>query len=89
MRKRRSRDTDPMREVDLLLLEDAMMRPNIATNRTAVVAQTACMTVVALFLFAAFLYALAHRQTVVAATSGLGLRPAGGPLPGQATHPRP
>ena len=74
MHKRHSRHPDPMREVDLLLLEDAMMHPNVETNSTAVIARTACMVVVALFFFAAFLYALTHRQTVVAATSGLGPR---------------
>ena len=73
MHKRRSRPPD-QREVDLLLLEDAMMHPNVETNSTAVIARTACMVVVALFFFAAFLYALTHRQTVVAATSGLGPR---------------
>ena len=90
MHKRRSRHPDPMREVDLLLLEDAMMRPNVETNSTAVIARTACMVVVASLFFAAFLYALTHRQTVVAATSGLGPRStATGSLPGKATLPRP
>ena len=76
MRKRRPRHTDPMREVDLLLLEDALMHRNVDTNGTAVAARTACMTIVGLLFFAAFLYSLTHRETVVAATSRLQQSPA-------------
>lgn len=90
MRKSRPGQTDPMREVDLLLLENAMMHANIATNSTAVAARSACMTLVALLFFAAVLYSLIHRETVVAATSGLEASPAAvGSVPGQAGRPQP
>jgi hypothetical protein len=58
--------TDPMREIDLLVLEDLMMRRNFEINRTAVAAQTACLTLVGLSFFAAFFYALTHRESVEA-----------------------
>lgn len=89
MRKRRSRHTDPMREVDLLLLEDALMHPKVDTNGTAVAARTACMTIVGLLFFAAFLYSLTHHETVAAATSRLQPSPAAvGSAPGQAGLPQ-
>jgi hypothetical protein len=79
-----------MREIDPLLLEDVMMRRNIETSRTAVTSQTACMTVVALFLFGLFLYSLTHRQSVVAAASTLELSHASvGSLPGYPGLPQP
>ena len=65
----RARRTDPMREVDLMLLEDALMRQNVPTSRTAVGLQTACMTILALFLFGLFLYSVTHRESVVASAS--------------------
>jgi hypothetical protein len=65
----RSRSTDPMREVDLILLEDALMRRSLETSRTAVGVQTACMTILALFLFGLFLYSVTHRESVVASAS--------------------
>ena len=37
---------DPMREIDLLLTEDIMMRRNFPTDARAKVAQTLCMLVV-------------------------------------------
>jgi hypothetical protein len=58
--------TDPMREIDLLILEELMMRHNFETNRTAVAAQTVCLTLVGLSFFAAFFYALTHRESVEA-----------------------
>ena len=57
------RRADPMREIDLLLLEEITMRRNVETNRTAVIAQTVCLTAVGLFFFAAFFYALTHPQS--------------------------
>ena len=54
---------DPMREIDLLLLEEITMRRNVETNRTAVIAQTICLTAVGLFFFAAFFYELTHPQS--------------------------
>ena len=47
-----------MREVDLLFLEEITMRRNVETNRTAVIAQTVCLTAVGLFFSAAFFYAI-------------------------------
>jgi hypothetical protein len=55
-----------MREIDLLVLEDLMMRRNFETNRTAVAAQTACLALVGASFFAAFVYALTHRDSVEA-----------------------
>ena len=78
----RSRSVDPMREVDLILLEDALMRQNLETSRTAVGVQTACMTILALFLFGLFLYSLTHREAVVASASV-------GSLPGHSNMPQP
>ncbi len=52
------RRADSMREIDLLFLEEITMRRNIETNRTAMIAQTISLTVVGLFFFAAFFYAL-------------------------------
>jgi hypothetical protein len=60
---RRNR-TDPMREIDLLLLEELMMSRNFETSRTCVVVQTACLTVVGLFFFVAFFYALTHPEPI-------------------------
>jgi hypothetical protein len=54
------RHVDPMREIDLLLLEEITMRRNVETNRTAVIAQTVCLTAVGLFFFAVFFYAFTH-----------------------------
>jgi len=78
----RSRSTDPMREVDLILLEDALMRQNLETSRTAVGVQTACMTILALFLFGLFLYSVTHRESLVASASV-------GSLPGHPNMPQP
>ena len=57
------RRADPMREIDLLLLEEITMRRNVETNRTAVIAQTVCLTAMGLFFFAAFFYELTHPQS--------------------------
>ena len=51
-----------MREIDLLLLEEITMRL-VETNRTAVIAQTVCLTAMGLFFFAAFFYELMHPQS--------------------------
>jgi hypothetical protein len=61
--------SDPMREIDLLLLEELMMRRNCETSRSAVAVQTACLTLVGLFFFTAFLYALTHPEPVGAVLS--------------------
>jgi hypothetical protein len=50
-----------MREIDLLL-EGSPMRRNVEANRTAVIAQTVCLTAVGLFFFVAFFYALTHQE---------------------------
>ena len=65
---RRNR-SDPMREIDLLLLEELMMRRNCETSRSAVAVQTVCLTLVGLFFFTAFLYALTHPEPVGAVLS--------------------
>ena len=56
--------TDPMREIDLLLLEELMMNHNFETSRTRVAVLTACLTVVGLFFFAAFFYELTHPEPI-------------------------
>jgi hypothetical protein len=61
--------TDPIREIDLLLLEKLMMRRNFETSRSAVAVQTACLTLVGLFFFAASFYALTHPEPVGAVLS--------------------
>jgi hypothetical protein len=49
---------DPMRELDLLLLEDFMMRSNVQPTRPAVALQKTCMLLVVLGVGAIFVYAL-------------------------------
>jgi hypothetical protein len=79
------RHIDPMREVDLILLEDAMMHRNVETSRTAVALQTASMTILALFFLAAFFYSLTHPESVVGRASELEPPQAAlGSLPGYA-----
>jgi hypothetical protein len=70
MWKRKQRpDPDPMREIDLLLMEDIMMRRNFATDARAKVAKTLCMLVVLAALGGMFVHALTHSDatSVVAA----------------------
>jgi hypothetical protein len=45
---RRNR-TDPMRDVDSLILEELIMRRNFETSRSALAVQTTCLTVVGCF----------------------------------------
>jgi hypothetical protein len=47
--------------IDLLLLEE-VMRLNVETSKSARLAQTLCMTTVAVLLFSAFLYVLTHPE---------------------------
>jgi hypothetical protein len=51
---------DPMREIDLLLLEDAMTRGDFDTNASARAAQTACLLLVLAILTVIFTYALTN-----------------------------
>jgi|RhiMethySRZTD1v2_1073278.scaffolds.fasta_scaffold3543544_1 hypothetical protein len=59
---------DPMRELDLLLLEELMMRRDLQPTRTATVLQTLSMLLVLLGVGAIFVYALRHPSTGTAAT---------------------
>ena len=58
-----------MREIDLLLLEDLMMRRNFQPTRTAAVLQTTCMLLVLLGVGVIFAYSLRHPEVGAAATS--------------------
>jgi hypothetical protein len=49
-----------MREIDLLLLEDAMTRGDFDTNASARAAQTACLLLVLAILTVIFTYALTN-----------------------------
>ena len=83
------RRTDPMREIDLLLLEEINMRRNVETNRTAVIAQTVCLTAVGLFFFAVFFSALTHREPTDASASNQLSHTEIGSLPGSPGIPQP
>lgn len=63
------RRPDPMREIDLLLLEDITMRRNFQPTRTATVLQITCMLLVLLGVGAIFAYSLRHPEVGTAATS--------------------
>ena len=78
-----------MREVDLLLLEEITMRRNVETNRTAVIAQTVCLTAVGLFFFAIFFHALTHREPSNAGASNQPSHTEIGSLPGYPGIPQP
>jgi hypothetical protein len=65
------------------------MRRNVETNKTAVIAQTICLAIVALFFFAALLYALTHPEPPVAATSDQPSHTEIGSLPGYPSIPQP
>jgi hypothetical protein len=63
MQKRRQRpDPDPMREIDLLLMEEIMMRRNFPTDARARALQTLCMLVVLAAVTGMFIHALRHRD---------------------------
>jgi hypothetical protein len=55
-------DPDPIREIDLLLMEDIMMRRNFPTDARAKVVQTLCMLVVLVALGGMFVHALTHND---------------------------
>jgi hypothetical protein len=57
-------DPDPMREIDLLLMEDIMMRRDFPTDARAKVAQTLCMLVVLATLGGMFVHALTHNDAM-------------------------
>ena len=78
-----------MREIDLLLLEEINMRRNVETNRTAVIAQTVCLTAVGLFFFAVFFSALTHREPTDASASNQLSHTEIGSLPGSPGIPQP
>lgn len=83
------RRTDPMREIDLLLLEEITMRRNVETNKTAVIAQAICLAAVGLFFLAAFFYALTHREPPDASASNQPSHTEIGSLPGYPGIPQP
>ena len=63
MQKRRQRsDPDPMREIDLLLVEDIMMRHNFPADARTRALQTGCMLLVLAALTGIFIHALRHRD---------------------------
>jgi hypothetical protein len=66
------RHHDPMRELDLLLLEEMMMRRNFQPTRTATALQTMSMLLVLLGVGVIFAYALRNPDAGTAATSRLG-----------------
>jgi hypothetical protein len=66
------RHHDPMRELDLLLLEDLMMRRNFQPTRTATALQTTSMLLVLLGVGVIFAYALRNPDAGTAATSQTG-----------------
>ena len=78
-----------MREVDLLLLEEVMMRRNFETSKTALTVQASCMTIIAIFLFGAFFYALTHPASVEVAASKQPSHTEIGSLPGYLNMPHP
>jgi hypothetical protein len=83
------RRADPMRVIDLLLLEEINMRRNVETNRTAVIAQTVSLTAVGLFFLAAFFHALTHREPTDASASNRLSHSEIGSLPGYPGIPQP
>jgi hypothetical protein len=58
----RFRQPDPMRDIDLLLLEDDMMRRYVETDRRARVVQTMCMLLVLTACLGMFVHALSQRD---------------------------
>ena len=63
---RRQHD-DPMREIDLLLLEDAMRHRNLETNNTAIILQTAALALVGFLFCGMFVHSIMRPDTIVAA----------------------
>ena len=61
-KRKQRRDPDPMREIDLLLMEDIMMCRNFPTDTRAKVAQTLCMLAVLAALGGMFVHALTHKD---------------------------
>jgi hypothetical protein len=63
MQKRRQRPSpDPMREIDVLLTEEIMMRRNFPTDVRARALQTLCMLVLLAALTGMFIHAVTHRD---------------------------
>jgi hypothetical protein len=52
--------TDPMREVDLLLLEDIMMRRTLEPTKSEVALKTICMLLILLGVGVIFAHTLKH-----------------------------
>ena len=55
-------DPDPMREIDLLLMEEIMMRRNFPTDARARALQTLCLLKLLAALAGMFIHALTHRD---------------------------
>ena len=62
MRKRRRTHFDPMREIDLLLLEEIMMRRDFPIDARARALQTLCMLVVLAAVGGLFIHTLTHKE---------------------------
>lgn len=60
---------DPMREIDLLLLEDIMMRRNFDTTARQRALQTGGILLVLASLIVVFIHALTHQDIVAAGNS--------------------
>ena len=66
------RHHDPMRELDLLLLEDIMMRRHFQPTKTAMALQTTCMLLVLLGVGVMFAHTLLHPEVDTAQIRDLG-----------------
>ena len=69
------RCADPMCEIDRLILEDLIVRPDFQPTKIAVALQTTCMLIVLLGVGVIFAYALRHSDVV---TAEMSLRGSGG-----------
>ena len=63
-----------MRQIDFLLLEDTMMRRNVATDARARAAQTASMLLVLMLVVGMFVHAVAHGTAVSVASTPTGMQ---------------
>jgi hypothetical protein len=75
------RHVDPMREIDLLLLEEITMHRTIQPDVRATVLRTACMLLVLTGLLGLVIHAVTHRDAAsMAAAPPLGELPSGIPM---------
>ena len=72
IRKRRRTHFDPMREIDLLLLEDIMMRRDVPIDARARALQTLCMLVVLAAVGGLFIHTFTHKEAISVVSSPTG-----------------